>query len=398
MPDPSSTFPVAPEYELDRLVSPDDFREAARQRLTPMAFDYYASGALTEWTLRENERAFRRWRFNKQVLVDVSQVDASTDVLGTAVPFPVLVAPTAFHRLADPDGELATARAVKSVGSLMVASTLATTTLEDIATTGVQRWFQLYVQKDRGFTRQLIARAVSSGYSAIVLTVDTPVIGIRYSEMRNRFQLPDGLKLANFDKSMTAGGSDSNGDAVSGLRAFSEQFDQTLTWQDLEWLCGECAAVGLPVMAKGILTATDARRAVEAGVAAIGVSNHGGRQLDGDPATLDVLPEVVDEVGDEVEVLLDGGVRTGPDGVKAVALGARAVLIGRPVLWGLAAGGESGVERVLTLFRDEVLDTLRQAGIPALRAVRPTLLRRSNASGSNEQPGPRLVAGVDPLA
>ncbi|MGZ4716250.1 MAG: alpha-hydroxy acid oxidase [Acidimicrobiales bacterium] len=387
--------PDAPDVpDLDGLVTPADFQAAARARLTPEAYDYFVSGALTEWSLRQNIEAFERWRFHKRVLVDVSAIETSTTVLGTEVAFPVLVAPTAFHKLADPEGEVATARAARSAGTVMVVSTLATTPLEDVAATGVSRWFQLYVQKDRGLTRELIDRAVAAGYSAIVLTVDAPFIGIRYTELRNRFQLPDGLTLGNFGGSLHAGGSGAGGDSASGLRAFSEQFDQTLDWRDLEWLCSQCASAvgsgasavgsgvsvasgGLPVVAKGILTGTDARRAVDAGVGAVLVSNHGGRQLDGDPGTLDALPEVVDEVGGDTEIYLDGGVRTGPDVVKAVALGARAVLIGRPVLWGLAAGGQAGVERVLSLLRDEVTDTLRQAGVPRLADVGPGLLRPS---------------------
>jgi isopentenyl diphosphate isomerase/L-lactate dehydrogenase-like FMN-dependent dehydrogenase len=315
--------------DLAACVTYADFQAAARRRLSPAAYDYYVSGALTEWTLRENERAFRRWRFHKRVLVDVSRIDASTTVLGTPVPFPVLVAPTAFHRLADPEGELATARGVDAHGTIMVVSTLATTSLEEVAATGVARWFQLYVQKDRGLTRELVERAVAAGYTAIVLTVDTPYIGIRYTELRNRFQLPPGLRLANFGEALVAGAGDAGDDSASGLRAFSEQFDQTLDWDDLAWLCDHCQGAGVPVVAKGILTGVDARRAVDAGVAGVVVSNHGGRQLDGDPATLDALPEVVTEVGGDTEVLLDGGVRTGPDVVKAVALGARAVLPGR---------------------------------------------------------------------
>ncbi len=262
----------------------------------------------------------------------------------------------------------------------MVVSTLATTSLEDVAATGVARWFQLYVQKDRGLTRELVERAVAAGYTAIVLTVDTPFVGIRYTELRNRFELPDGLTLGNVGGSLRAGGSGAGRDSASGLRAFSEQFDQTLDWRDLEWLCDLCDSAGsssVPVVAKGILTGTDARRCVDAGVGAVLVSNHGGRQLDGDPGTLDALPEVVDAVGGETEIYLDGGVRIGPDVVKAVALGARAVLIGRPVLWGLAAGGQAGVERVLSLLRDEVTDTLRQAGVPRLADIGPSLLRPS---------------------
>ena len=387
MPDPADAADLA------RLVTYDDFRVAARDRLSPAAYDYYVSGALTEWTLRQNDEAFLRWRFHKRVLVDVSTIDTATTVLGTEVPFPVLVAPTAFHRLADPDGEIATARAARRSGTLMVVSTLATASLEEVATTGVARWFQLYVQKDRGLTRELIDRAVAAGYTAIVLTVDTPFIGIRYRELRDRFELPAGLTLANFGEALTAGGSGAGTNSASGLRAFSEQFDQTLHWGDLEWLCDLCAGAGsgsgagsgLPVVAKGILTGTDARRSVDAGVAGVVVSNHGGRQLDGDPGTLDALPEVVDEVGGEIEIYLDGGVRTGPDVVKAVALGARAVLIGRPVLWGLAAGGQAGVERVLSLLRDEVTDTLRQAGVARLADVGPALLRPAPPSPPAER-------------
>lgn len=367
--------PVRPPVDLDRCVSAGDFQEAARGRLSQAAYDYYVSGALTEWTLRENERAFHRWRFHRRVLVDVSAVDASTTVLGSRLPSPVLVAPTAFQCLADPEGEVATARAVKAAGSLMVVSTLGTRSLEEIAATGVGRWFQLYVQKDRGLTRSFVERAIASGYRAIVLTVDAPTIGIRYTELRNRFELPPGMRLANFGESLVSGHGAAGDDRASGLRAFSEQFDQSLDWSDLAWLCSTCETAGVPVLAKGILTGTDARRATDAGVAGVIVSNHGGRQLDGDPATLDALPEVVAEVGGEVEVLLDGGVRTGPDVIKAVALGARAVLIGRPVLWGLAAGGQPGVERVLTLLNDEVVDALRQLGVPRLADVEPGLLR-----------------------
>ncbi len=365
--------PTGPD--LDRLVRYTDFLAAARERLDAEAFDYYRSGALTEWTLRENEAAFGRWRFHKRVMVDVSAIDTRATLLGTDVAFPVLVAPTAFHRLAHPDGELATARAALAVDTIMVNSTLSTTSLEDVAATGVKRWFQLYVLKDRGRTAALVERAAASGFTAIVLTVDAPTIGIRYADQRNRFTLPQGLHLANVDAEMPGG-------AGSGLRGFSEQFDQALTWRDLERWCG---TVGLPVVAKGVLSGDDARRAVDAGAAGVVVSNHGGRQLDGDPATLDALPDVVEALarsgadGGTPTVLLDGGIRSGPDVVKAVALGADAVMVGRPVLWALAAAGEAGVARHLGLLRDEVTDTLRQAGVPRLADVDRSLVRPSGA-------------------
>jgi isopentenyl diphosphate isomerase/L-lactate dehydrogenase-like FMN-dependent dehydrogenase len=350
---------------VDHLVCYDDFLAAARDRLDRDAFDYFRSGALTEWTLRENEAAFARWRFHKRVMVDVSTIDATTSVLGTDVAFPVLVAPTAFHKLADPEGEIATARATRAVDTVMVNSTLSTIALEEVAATDVKRWFQLYILKDRSHTERMIERAVASGFTAIVLTVDTPMIGIRYADQRNRFQLPSDMTMATLESNLP----DSD---ASGLRAFTDLFDQSLTWDAIEWIC---EAAELPVIAKGILTDVDARRAIDAGAAGVIVSNHGGRQLDGDPATLDALPEVVAEVGRDTTVLLDGGIRTGPDVVKALCLGADAVLVGRPVLWGLAAGGEAGVERVLSLLRDEVVDTLRQLGAPSLADLGPHLVR-----------------------
>ena len=344
---------------LDRLVCFEDFHDAARQRLSADAYDYYRSGALGEWTLAENVAAWQRWAFVRRALVDVSDIDISTTVLGTPVALPVLVAPTAFHRLATPDGEVATARAALAAGTVMVNSTLSTVPLEDVAATGVAGWFQLYVFTDRGLTTDLVERAEASGFAALVPTVDAPTIGIRYADQRNRFVLPDGMELANVAARLGASGSG----AGSGLRAFSAQFDQSLTWRDLEWLVGLTA---LPVVPKGIMTAADARRAVDAGASALVVSNHGGRQLDGDPGTAEVLAAIVDEVGGEVEVYVDGGIRRGTDVVRALALGARAVLVGRAVLWSLAAGGQAGVERMLGLLGDEVADTLRQLGVPRL--------------------------------
>lgn len=365
------------DHDPRRLVCVDDFHEVARARLDPQAYEYYRSGALREWTLRENERAFTRWRFVRRSLVDVSSVLMATTVLGAEISLPVLVAPTAFHRLADAEGEVATARAARAAGTVMVTSTLATVPLEDVAATGAMRWFQLYVFRDRGLTRELVDRAMAAGYTAIVPTVDTPTIGIRYPDQRNRFELPPGMELANVAATLsTAGASDDGlgtGQAVSGLRAFSDQFDQSLGWRDIEWLCSLCP---VPVVPKGVVTANDARQAVASGAAGVVVSNHGGRQLDGDPATLDALPEVVDAIGGSATVLMDGGIRNGTDVVKAVALGADAVLVGRPVLWALAAGGQAGVERLFQLLADEVADTLRQLGVPRLGDLNAGVVRR----------------------
>ncbi|MFM8599056.1 MAG: alpha-hydroxy acid oxidase [Mycobacterium sp.] len=348
--------------DLAQLVCYDDFLRVARARLDPMTYDYYRSGALRESTLAENERAWNHWVFRRRNLVGVADIDTSATVLGHRLTFPVIVGPTAFHRLADPGGEVATARAAAAAGTVMVASTLATMSLEDVAATGVPRWFQLYVFADRGLTRELVDRAVAAGYTALVPTVDTPTVGIRYADQRNRFALPPGMQMANvmhtLDPDLAASG--------SALRAFSAQFDQSLTWSDIEWLAGLSE---LPVLPKGVTHPDDARAALSVGAAGVIVSNHGGRQLDGEPGTADVLTGVVDAVGDAGVVLVDGGIRSGTDAVKAKALGAAAVLIGRPVLWALAAGGQAGVERMLTLLCDEVADTLRQLGVPRLAEV-----------------------------
>jgi 4-hydroxymandelate oxidase len=340
----------------------EEFEEAARQRLPQMVFDYYAGGAGDEWTLAENRRAFDRWVLRPRILKDVSEVDLSTEVLGQEISFPVLLAPTALQRMAHRDGELASARAAAAAGTLMVLSTISTFSLEEVAATGVARWFQLYVHRDRGLTEDLVRRAEAAGYGAIVLTVDAPFLGRRYRDERNRFSLPPGIALANLATvrvPRTARGSD-----LSDY--FSSELDPTLSWRDVEWLR---SLSSLPLALKGILTAEDAAQAVNTGVEAILVSNHGGRQLDGVPATIDVLPEVVEAVAGKAEVLIDGGVRRGADVLKALALGARAVLIGRPCLWGLAVDGEAGVGRVLELLRQGLSLAMALAGCASVKAV-----------------------------
>lgn len=355
--------------DLTQLVCYDDFHRAAKARLDPMAYDYYRSGALREWTLAENERAWSNWVFRRRSLVGVADVDLSTTVLGERLSIPVIVAPTAFHRLADPEGEVATARAAAAAGTMMVVSTLATVRLEDVAATDVPRWFQLYVFADRGLTRELVDRAVAAGYTALVPTVDTPTVGIRYADQRNRFVLPPDMVMANVMHALDPALAESG----SALRAFSAKFDQSLTWRDIEWLAGLSE---LPVMPKGVTHPDDARAAMDSGAAGVIVSNHGGRQLDGEPGTADVLTDVVDAVGGAGLVLVDGGIRSGTDAVKAKALGAAAVMVGRPVLWALAAGGQAGVEHMLTLLRSEVADTLRQLGVPRLADVGPDSVMR----------------------
>ncbi len=347
----------------------------ARERLSPEAYDYYAGGAHDEVTLRENRAAYDRVSIAYRVLVDVSRRDLTTSVLGQPVAMPVLVAPTAFHRLATPEGELATARAAGAAGTAMILSTLSTTRIEDVvgAASGPV-WFQLYVYRDRGATEGLVRRAEAAGCQALVLTVDAPLLGRRERDVRNRFRLPPGLAVANL---LPEGyGEMPPAAADSGLAAYVASFlDPALTWRDVAWLR---SITELPVLVKGIVRPDDALRAAEAGAAGVVVSNHGGRQLDTSPATLDVLPEIVDALaaqGHRIEVLMDGGVRRGTDILKALALGARAVLVGRPVLWGLAADGEAGAASVLRLLRDELDLAMALAGAPTIAEITRDLVR-----------------------
>jgi 4-hydroxymandelate oxidase len=363
---------------LTDLLGVDDLEAAARARLPQLVYDYYAGGAGEEWTLRENRRAFGRWTLRPRILVDVSEVDLSTTMLGQRVPLPILIAPTAFQRLAHPDGELATARGAASLGATMVVSTIASTRLEDVAETGVRRWFQLYVFRDRELTGSLVKRAHAAGYQAIVLTVDTPQLGRRLRDEQNRFQLPPDVSMANLE-SMYLPEEDEAGEPASSLsHFFAGEHDASLAWHDLPWLR---SLSPLPLVLKGILTGEDARLAAEAGVEGIVVSNHGGRQLDGAPGTLDVLPEAVEAVAGRAEVYLDGGVRHGTDVLKALALGARAVLVGRPVLWGLAVAGELGVRRVLEKLRDELTLAMQLAGRRSVADVDRSLVAPAPGGG-----------------
>ena len=335
---------------------------SARERLAPLAYEYYVGGANDEVTVRENRAAFERLALRYRVLVDVSRRSTSTTVLGTPVAFPVLVAPTAFQRLACDDGEMATARAAAASGSIMVLSTASTCTIEDVGAIGGHLWFQLYVYADRGLTKGLVERAEAAGMRAIVLTVDAPILGRRERDLRNRFHLPDGVRLANVPSSGSVPMPTGHGE--SGLaNHFASGIDAGLTWKDVDWLR---SITRLPVLIKGIVRGDDAARAVDHGAAGIIVSNHGGRQLDTAIASVRALPEVADAVAGRAEVLLDGGVRRGTDVIKAIALGARAVLVGRPVVWGLAAGGEGGARRVLELLRAEVDLAMALCGCPTV--------------------------------
>jgi 4-hydroxymandelate oxidase len=327
--------------------SPRDLEAAARRRLDPAVYDYFAGGADDEITLRENEAAFARLRLVPRVLRG-PVASPEVTLLGARASMPVIVAPTAFHRLAHDDGELATARAAAAAGTIMVVSMAATVAVEEIAASGASLWFQLFVQPDRGFTEALVRRAEAAGCGALVVSVDTPVFGRRERDVRNGFhELPDGVRCAHMD-----------GRSI----AFSP-----LSWDDVEWLR---TATTLPIALKGIVHPEDARLAVGRGVDALVVSNHGGRQLDTMPASIDLLPGVVDAVDGAVPVLMDGGVRRGTDVVKALALGAAAVGVGRPVVWGLAVDGQEGVLQVLELLRIELESALALCGSLEREVVR----------------------------
>ena len=329
--------------------------ERARALLERSAYDYYAGGADDELTLADNIRAWSRLRLRPHVLRDVSTVSTATTVCGRETSMPVLVAPMAYHRLADDEGERATARAARRAGIVNVVSTLATCSVDDVAAAApdAARWFQLYVHKDRGWTEELVAKAAAAGYSALVLTVDVPYLGFRSRDERNRFVLPEGLEMANPGRSTPQV-------EGSGLAAYvASEVEPSLTPADIEWLRG---LSDLPVLVKGVLRGDDARLAIAAGAVGVVISNHGGRQLDTAVATADALVEVVAAVGGDAEVLVDGGIRRGTDIVKALALGARAVLVGRPILWGLATGGEDGVVDVLEGLRRQLRLALSLCG------------------------------------
>jgi 4-hydroxymandelate oxidase len=364
----------------NRFLSPInlfEYEQLAKEHLSSMAFDYYSSGAWDEVTLRDNRDAFERVKLRPRMLVDVSDRNLSTTILGQPLSMPLLIAPMAFQCLAHPDGEIATASVAASLGVGMVLSTMATKSIEEVAAIcdnfqNTLQWFQLYIHKDKGLTRALVERAYCAGYKALCLTVDAPVLGQRERDKRNEFTLPFGLHLANL---VAVSELDiPHQKAESGLFTyFAEQLNPAVTWHDLEWLQ---SLSPLPLVIKGILRGDDALKAVEHGVKAIIVSNHGGRQLDGAIASLDALTEVVETVDGRAEILLDGGIRRGTDIIKALALGAKAVLLGRPILWGLSVGGQVGVSHVISLLRDELNVAMALSGCAKLEDIDSSLVKR----------------------
>ncbi|MFI5272876.1 MAG: alpha-hydroxy acid oxidase [Ktedonobacterales bacterium] len=354
----------------------DDFETLARELMPAALWDTFAQGSEDEVTLHANRAAYAGIWLRPRVLADVRVCDTSTTALGMRVALPVLIAPTSVHGAVHPDGECATARASHAAGTIMVASTLSSASLEAIAAASEAAallWFQLYLYRDRQFNEQLLARVERAGYRALVLTVDAPAIGNRERDRRNAFVLPGDHPFGNFVPAAPECASE-----VAAAMTWHTRGERApLTWDVIAWLR---ARTHLPLVLKGVVTAEDALRALDAGVSGIIVSNHGGRQLDGTLPTIAALPEVVAAVGGRCEVFVDGGIRRGTDVLKALALGAQGVLVGRPIIWGLAARGEAGVRAVLDILRDELLLAMRLAGRPSIASIDSSLVTSARGS------------------
>ncbi len=349
-----------------------DYRDLASDRLSAMAHSYYMSGARDEITLRANREAWDQLWLYYQVLVNVEQLDVSARYFNTSQRSPLLVAPTAFHGLAHPQGELETARGAAQAGCVYISSTLSNYSLEEIAeTSSGTRWFQLYVYRDREVTIDLIRRAENAKCQALVITVDAATIGTRERDRALQFHLPKHLTLGNF-RGQTRGALGEAHQDSALAKYVREQLDPSLTWNDLEWLIEQTT---LPVIVKGIIRADDALRAIQRGAAGVVVSNHGGRQLDTAAPTALALPAIVDAVGESSLIFVDGGIRRGTDVLKALALGADGVLIGRPILWGLTCEGSQGVATILDILRDELEESMKLCGCPHLREIGRHLLK-----------------------
>lgn len=339
-------------------IQTSQYEEAARNIVDPVAWCYIESGSGNEQTLRANVAAFERFWLRPRVLVPADVLDLSTTVLGTAISLPVMAAPIGFQKLLHPEGEIASVRGTGQARTLYVASSSATTSLEDIALNASgPLWFQLYLFEPRALSEQLVRRAQQAGYQAIVVTVDTPYYGRKERFWRQGYRLPENIHKANFASDVDP--------------TVSSTFD----WSVFEWLR---SFTDLPLIAKGILTAKDAREAVQHGVAGIVVSNHGGRQLDGALPAIVALPEIIEAVNGLVEVYLDSGIRTGTDVLKALALGARAVFVGRPLLWGLAVQGAQGVTQIFDMLREELEYAMVLSGCPTIASITKSILTQSN--------------------
>jgi 4-hydroxymandelate oxidase len=357
---------------MEKIINLKSLEGKARNEMPKMAFDFVAGGAEDELTLKGNIQAWEEIRFLPRMLNGAPERNLKTTVLGEPVDFPILMAPMGFQCLAHPDGEVAGAQGANRAGTIFALSTTSTKSIEEVSA-GCRgpKWFQLYVYRDRGLTQSLISRAEAAGYKAICLTVDNPIEGRRERDKINEFHLPAGLTLANF-KDVPGLQNVGTAHQESALSEYiKSQWEPALSWQDVDWVIRQTR---LPVIVKGLLSPDDADLALQHGAAAIIVSNHGGRQLDDAIATANALPAIVERVQGRCEVLVDGGIRRGTHVLKALALGARAVLLGRPLFWGLALDGANGVQDVLLHLRDELSEAMELTGCPSLEAIQPGLL------------------------
>jgi L-lactate dehydrogenase (cytochrome) len=384
---------------LPRAITIDDLRRLARRRLPRAVYDFIEGGSGDELTVRRNRAAFERLLFEPRVLVDVSKREQSTVVLGERVATPVILSPTGMAGLSWPRGEVAAARGAHDAGTIYTLSTHSSCSIEEVAAGAPgPLWFQLYVWQNRDLTRSFVERARAAGYRALLLTVDVQVISRRERDLRNGFTIPPRVTVRNVVDTLRRVGwvrrvlmgqrrltlanlvgapGAPRTDIVTLAGVANRQVDPSISWADLAWFRSLWSG---PLLLKGVMTAADARRAAEHGVDGLVVSNHGGRQLDGTRATIEALPEIVDAVDNRMEVLLDGGVRRGADVVRALALGARAVMVGRPYLYGLATGGQGGVRRALEILANEVDHVLALTGVPRVADLEPSLVRRADAS------------------
>ncbi|XP_037089178.1 peroxisomal (S)-2-hydroxy-acid oxidase GLO3-like [Pollicipes pollicipes] len=376
---PSDSRPTSGEFihrnaaVMSRVVCIDDLKQAALARLDKNALGYYNSGADGEQTLTDNNAAFQRYRLRPRCMVDISTIDLTQTVLGHEVSMPIGVAPTAMQAMAHPEGECATARAAEEMGAVFVLSSGSNKSIEEVADAAPRaiKWFQLYILKDRSTTVKMVQRAEQAGFSAIVLTVDAQVFGKRLADARNGFQRPSHLRLGNFASDVDKACHRGDNEYVEAL------FDLSVTWDDLSWLC---SVTRLPVLVKGVMTPEDAVAAADRGASGVIVSNHGGRQLDGCIATVDALGPVVAAVGLRCPVFMDGGVRRGTDALKALALGACMVFVGRPLLWGLAHDGQRGARLALQLLQSELRLAMGLCGVTKVADVTEDVFEQSERS------------------
>jgi L-lactate dehydrogenase (cytochrome) len=369
----------------------DDLRELARRNVPRAFFDYAEAGSYAQETLRANRSDLERIKLRQRVLVDVSARDTSTTILGAQVPLPIALGPVAMTGLQRGNGEILACRAAHAAGIPFTMSTLSICSIEDVASAVKQPfWFQLYVMKDRGFVRSLIERAAAANCSALVLTVDLQVLGQRHCDVKNGLSVPPALKLKNLinmaskpgwafsvlaGRRWTFGNLDGHVKGMDGVKSLAQwvgsQFDDTLSWKDVEWIRGLWPG---KLIIKGILDVDDARQAATTGASALVVSNHGGRQLDGAPSSITMLRKIADAVGSDIEVMFDGGVRSGQDVLRALALGAKSCMIGRAYIYGLGAGGEAGVAKAIDIVRRELDVSMALTGLRSIRAIGPDVL------------------------